>query len=127
MITGVFPPDSGEIQIAGYDMLKKTLEAKMKMGVVPEILFLDEPTSGLDVQSCRLIRSVIRKLNQEEITIFLTTHDINEANQLCDRIAIMNKGKIAAIDSPENLKNTFQKAQSVEVSFKGDNIPSFDS
>ena len=91
----------------------------------PEILFLDEPTSGLDVQSCRLIRSVVRKLNQDGTTIFLTTHDINEANQLCDRIAIMNEGEIAAIDSPENLKKTFQKSQSVEVSFKGGNIPLF--
>ncbi|MCF7886672.1 MAG: ATP-binding cassette domain-containing protein [Candidatus Marinimicrobia bacterium] len=189
MLTGVFPPDTGQIYIAGYNLLDQTLAAKMRIGVAPEsanayldltalenilfmaemyglsgkkirkraeellnifnlldrkndkikqfskgmrqkmilcmalinepeILFLDEPTSGLDVQSRYLIRNIIKDLNQGGTTIFLTTHNINEANKLCDRIAIMNKGEIAAIDSPENLKNTFVSSQSVEVSFK---------
>lgn len=83
----------------------------------PLVLFLDEPTSGLDVQSSRLIRDIIRELNQKGATIFLTTHNIEEANELCDRIAIIDHGKIATIDSPENLKKTFQSVQSVEVTF----------
>jgi len=83
----------------------------------PEILFLDEPTPGLDVQSQRLIRNIIKEMNRRGTTIFLTTHNIEEANILCERVAIINKGKIAAIDTPERLKRTFKETQSVEISF----------
>ena len=82
----------------------------------PEILFLDEPTSGLDVRSQRLIRGIIKEMNESGTTIFLTTHNIEEANLLCDRVGIINQGIIAAIDSPEQLKRTFRQTQSVEVS-----------
>lgn len=83
----------------------------------PEILFLDEPTSGLDVQSQRLIRNMIKEMNRRGTTIFLTTHNIEEANALCERVGIINKGKIAAIDRPERLRKAFEETQSVEVSF----------
>lgn len=82
------------------------------------ILFLDEPTSGLDVQSVLIIRDLIWKLNQEGLTIFVTTHNIEEANQMCDRVAIINHGKIAAIDTPEKLKRTVESLQSVEAAFE---------
>ncbi|HDM89075.1 MAG TPA: ATP-binding cassette domain-containing protein, partial [Candidatus Bathyarchaeota archaeon] len=62
----------------------------------PEILFLDEPTVGLDIQSAHIIRGMLRDLNENGVTIFLTTHNMEEANQLCDRIAIINHGRIAA-------------------------------
>jgi len=81
------------------------------------ILFLDEPTSGLDVQSVITIRELIGKLNHEGLTVFLTTHNMEEASQMCDRIAIINHGRIAAIDTPEKLKRTTEGLQSVEVSF----------
>lgn len=83
----------------------------------PEILFLDEPTPGLDVKSQRLIRDIINQMNQKGITIFLTTHNIEEANQLCGRVAIINKGEIVVIDRPERLRRTFETTQSVEISF----------
>ncbi len=83
----------------------------------PKILFLDEPTSGLDVQSQRLIRNIIKQMNKEGTTIFLTTHNIEEANLLCERVAIINKGKIVVIDKPEVLRSTFEKTKSVEISF----------
>jgi ABC-2 type transport system ATP-binding protein len=82
------------------------------------ILFLDEPTSGLDVQSVLIIRDLIRKLNQQRLTIFITTHNIEEASQMCDRVAIINHGKIATIDTPEKLKRTMESLQSVEVAFE---------
>jgi len=82
------------------------------------ILFLDEPTSGLDVQSVLIIRDLIRKLNQQGLTIFVTTHNIEEASQVCDRVAIINHGKIAAIDTPEKLKKTVRSLQLVEVAFE---------
>jgi ABC-2 type transport system ATP-binding protein len=82
------------------------------------ILFLDEPTSGLDVQSVLIIRDLIRELNRKGLTIFLTTHNIEEASQMCDNVAIINHGKIAAIDTPERLKRTVKGLQSVEVAFE---------
>ena len=83
----------------------------------PQILILDEPTEGLDVQSRRLIIDTINHMNEKGSTIFLTTHNIEEASKLCERVCIINRGKIAAIDRPEKLKNTFDKTQSIEVSF----------
>jgi len=83
----------------------------------PEVLFLDEPMSGLDVQSQRLIRDIINQMNQKGTTIFLTTHNIEEANQLCGRVAIINKGRIVVIDRPERLRRTFEATQSIEISF----------
>jgi ABC-2 type transport system ATP-binding protein len=90
------------------------------MGVIhqPQILFLDEPTPGLDPQSARTIRELIKDLNKNDSTIFLTTHQIEEANQLCDRIAIIDYGRIVAIDSPENLKTRIKGVQSVEISLE---------
>ncbi|MGC8961055.1 MAG: ATP-binding cassette domain-containing protein [Candidatus Bathyarchaeia archaeon] len=83
----------------------------------PQVLFLDEPTAGLDVQSSRLIRDMLRKLSNEGTTMFLTTHDMDEANQLCDRIAIINHGRIAAVDTPEKLRSMVAGLQSIEVTF----------
>jgi ABC-2 type transport system ATP-binding protein len=188
MLTGIFPPDSGKIFLAGYDLNRNPLAAKRKIGVAPEmanayleltalenvlfmanlyglsgievkdrakkllttfglkdrmgdkvkqfskglqqrviicmalvndpeIIFLDEPTSGLDVKSRQLIREVILELNEQGKTIFLTTHDIEEANKLCSKVAIINQGQIAAIDRPERLKGTIQGSQSLQVSF----------
>ena len=188
MLTGILKPDSGTINIMEFDLLRNPFDAKMLMGVVPEmsnvyidlsawdnlmlmgelygvpkrkrkqkamelleifglqdrkdqktksfskgmkqrlilamalihepkLLFLDEPTSGLDVQSTRLIRNLVRELNQNGATVFLTTHNIEEANQMCDRVAIIDQGKIVAIDRPENLRNAIQSSQSVEVAF----------
>lgn len=83
----------------------------------PKVLFLDEPTSGLDVQSRRIVIETIHQMNEHGSTIFLTTHNIEEANMLCQTVCIINKGKIVAQDSPERLKKMFDTTQSVEVSF----------
>jgi len=83
----------------------------------PLMLFLDEPTAALDVESAKLIRDIVVELNREGTTVFLTTHNMEEANMLCDRIAIINHGKIAAIDTPQMLKTKSKGLQSIEVSF----------
>jgi ABC-2 type transport system ATP-binding protein len=83
-----------------------------------EILYLDEPTSGLDVKSVRNIRKLVRDLNKDGLTVFLTTHNIEEASQMCDRIAIINRGKIAAIDTPERIRNALKSNQAVEIALK---------
>jgi len=95
--------------------MKRRLTLAMGLINDPRLIFLDEPTSGLDVQSNLIIRDVIRDLNARGVTVFLTTHNIEEANLTCDRVAIINRGIIAAIDSPEKLKKTIQSVQSVEV------------
>ena len=97
--------------------MKRRICIAMALMNKSSIVFLDEPTSGLDVQSVLIIRETIRKLNQEGLTIFITTHNLEEASQMCDRVAIINHGKIAAIDTPEKLKRTIHGLQSVEVAF----------
>jgi ABC-2 type transport system ATP-binding protein len=100
--------------------MRRRLSIAMAIIHQPALLFLDEPTPGLDAQSARLIRDLIRQLNAAGTTVFLTTHDIEEANQLCDRVAIINHGRIAAIDTPERLKAAFRRVQSVEVALEPD-------
>ncbi|MGQ9718871.1 MAG: ATP-binding cassette domain-containing protein [Nitrososphaerales archaeon] len=97
--------------------MKQRLLLCMTLINEPTILFLDEPTSGLDVESARLIIAMIMELNNSGTTVFLTTHNMEEANRLCDRIAIINHGRIAAIDTPENLRMKSRGLQSIEVSF----------
>jgi ABC-2 type transport system ATP-binding protein len=76
----------------------------------PQILFLDEPTLGLDPQTRSAIWEYIRRLrSQKGLTIFLTTHYLDEADALCDRVAIIDQGEIGALDSPENLKRSLGK------------------
>lgn len=70
----------------------------------PDVLFLDEPTTGLDPQSRVLLWDEIKNLNQKGTTIFLTTHYMEEPEQLCDRVAILHKGQLKALDTPEELK-----------------------
>jgi ABC-2 type transport system ATP-binding protein len=188
MLTGVLTPDSGSVRIGGVDILKHPLEAKLKMGVIPEngtvysdltaeqnilwtakfygmdragrkrrcdeilarlglldrrndlvrffskgmrqrisiacaivhsppVLFLDEPTTGLDVYSRRLVLDTVRYMNKEGSTVLITTHNIEEANELCSAISIIDRGKIIATGSPEKLKKRFDTRRFIEISF----------
>ena len=85
----------------------------------PEVLFLDEPTMGLDPVGARELRQVIRDLVAEEKTVFLTTHYMFEADALCERVAVINHGKIVALDSPEGLKRHVEDLSVVEVEVYG--------
>lgn len=75
----------------------------------PKILFMDEPTVALDPQVRRKIWNLIRQLSREQVTVFLTTHYIEEAEALCQRVAILDKGKLTALDTPANLKEKLGK------------------
>ena len=113
------------VAVKGFSKgMKQRLQICMALISEPPVLILDEPTSGLDVQSSRLIRSIIADLNAEGVTFLLTTHNMEEANQLCSRIAIINQGKIVAIDRPEVLKKRIDSLHSVEVSFDRDVVQS---
>jgi len=85
----------------------------------PKVLFLDEPTTGLDPQARRNLWDTIKKIKSQGVTIILTTHYMDEAEILCDRVAIMDNGKILTIDTPRGLikdllRRGFQKEQVVE-------------
>ena len=81
----------------------------------PEVLFLDEPTSGLDPESAKEVRELIMKLREEGRTIFLSTHNLEEAELLCDRIAVF-RTRLVVIDTPQNLKQSlFQRQVIVEL------------
>ena len=70
----------------------------------PELLFLDEPTSGLDPVNARIIKDIITRLKQHGTTIFLTTHNMHDAEELCDRLALIDKGTLLLEGSPTDLK-----------------------
>lgn len=188
IITGIIEPNEGSVTIEGIDLAKKPLEAKMKMGCIPEVgnvyqdlsawenldlmgrfyglshgvrakrseelltalglyerrhdyvrtfskgmrqrvsiacamihqpslLFLDEPTEGLDVHSRRVIIDLVKKLNAQGSTIVMTTHNIEEANKLCHKVCIINRGRVIAEEAPEKLRKAYESFQTVEVAF----------
>lgn len=86
----------------------------------PAVLFMDEPTAGLDPQSRLALWEILQQLNSEGQTILLTTHYMEEADQLCDRVAIMDHGKILALDTPEGLKRSVGADTIVTVKAVGD-------
>lgn len=85
----------------------------------PKVFFLDEPTTGLDPQARRNLWDLINQIRKSGVTVIMTTHYMDEAELLCDRVAVMDEGKIVALDSPKNLikgllKKGFKKEQHVE-------------
>jgi ABC-2 type transport system ATP-binding protein len=97
-------------KVEGYSKgMKQRLMVARSLVNRPRILFLDEPTAGLDPASAEAIRAVILEERQRGATVFLTTHDMMEADKLSDRVAFMDKGKIVALDTPHNLKQQYGK------------------
>ena len=96
--------------------MKRALTIAAALVHSPKVLFLDEPTVGLDVVAARSLRSLIANLRQQGITIFLTTHYLEEADLLCSRIAILVKGKVVTVDTPEALKSSIRSDLPVEIS-----------
>lgn len=110
----------GEVlDIVNLKSEKKKVVSKLSKGMLqrvtlartllhePELLFLDEPTSALDPVNSQHIHRGLRELNERGTTIFLTTHDMNEAELLCDRVAFLNKGQIRLMDEPGNLRKGY--------------------
>ena len=86
----------------------------------PDVLFLDEPTSGLDPQSRLALWDVIGELHAQGQTIVLTTHYMEEADQLCERVAIIDHGTLLALDTPEKLKATIGADTEIRIHASGD-------
>lgn len=98
--------------------MKRKLTIAASLVHEPEILFLDEPTTGIDVASSRQIRNLIKKLNSNGTTIFLTTHYIEEAERLCGRIAFINNGRVIKIDAVDKFIEDIKESNVVEVLFE---------
>ena len=81
----------------------------------PEVLFLDEPTLGLDPEISRETRALIRRLSEKGMTIMLTTHYMFEADELCDRLAIISEGKIKAMGTPYSMKESVRNDSIIEI------------
>ena len=86
-----------------------------------ELLFLDEPTIGLDPTARRKLLDFLKNKAKSGLTIFYTTHVLTEAEYICDEIAIINKGKIIAVDSPDDLKNRFGREKTIKIHLSGIN------
>jgi len=99
--------------------MKRRLDLIMAMVHDPPILFLDEPTLGLDPAVRRAVWDFILELRERKKTVIMTTHYMEEADELCDRVAVIDYGKIIAEDSPENLKEKSGRGDIVEMEFSG--------
>ncbi len=112
--------DRAQEKVEGYSRgMKQRLHIARTLLHDPEVLFLDEPTMGLDPVGARELRDVVRNLQAEEKTILLTTHYMFEADALCERIAVINHGKIVAMDTPKALKRLVSDLSVVEVEVFG--------
>jgi ABC-2 type transport system ATP-binding protein len=112
--------DRAQEKVEGYSRgMKQRLHIARTLLHEPEVLFLDEPTIGLDPVGARELREVIRNLQAEKKTILLTTHYMFEADALCDRIAVINHGKIIALDTPMALKEHVRDLSIIELDVFG--------
>ena len=99
--------------------MKRRLTVAAALIHSPEVLFLDEPTAGLDVPSARVLRALIQTINRDGTTVFLTTHNLAEAEALCDRILILVKGHAVTEGTAAEIRRRVEKATSVSVVFSG--------
>jgi ABC-2 type transport system ATP-binding protein len=110
-----------------FKALSKGLRRRLAIAAAmihnPRVLFLDEPTSGLDVMSRRLLWEKLRELNKKGVTIFLTTHNVYEAFNVASRIAVINRGRLVAVGTPDELGIRFRSREVLEISFAPANPP----
>lgn len=112
--------DRADEKVEGYSRgMRQRLHIARSLLHDPEVIFLDEPTMGLDPVGARELRQTVRNLQSEKKTILLTTHYMFEADALCQRIAVIKKGKIVALDTPQNIKATVQDLSVVEIEVFG--------
>ena len=106
--------------------MKRRLTIARALVNEPELLLLDEPTTGLDPQARHLVWDRLYRLKQQGVTIVLTTHYMEEAEQLCDRLVVMDKAKIVALGSPRSLIDQYSSREVLELRFPIDTTPALD-
>ena len=102
-VVGLAPAAKRAVKTYSSGMKQRLLVARALVNR-PRVLFMDEPTRGLDPTSARELRALIARLSDEGTTVFLTTHYMEEADELCDRVAFLSQGRIVALDTPRELK-----------------------
>jgi ABC-2 type transport system ATP-binding protein len=108
--------DKRDVPAEGFSGgMKQRLSVAAGLLHMPDILFMDEPTTGLDPQSRIALRQLTRELNESGITIIYTTHDMEEADKLCNRIAVIDHGRIMAEGTPNELKERYGGGQKIEI------------
>jgi ABC-type multidrug transport system ATPase subunit len=115
--------EAADLPVRGYSlgMRRKLLVARALLHR-PPLLYLDEPTANLDIHSASLVRDILRRLAREGVTILLTTHNMQEVEEVCDRVAILCKGKLAALDSPMALRQRHTERKVDVVLSAGDRL-----
>ncbi|MFC7203329.1 ABC transporter ATP-binding protein [Haloferax namakaokahaiae] len=97
--------DAADMRVEAYSKgMRMRLNFVRALVHSPELLFLDEPTTGLDPRNARIVKNIVHDLQQQGTSVFLTTHDMTVADELCDRVAFIVDGEIPVIDTPSNLK-----------------------
>jgi ABC-2 type transport system ATP-binding protein len=144
MLSAVLTPTSGQARVGGYDVVEQASQVRRVVGVLteapglylrmqaleyldlvrtmmhdPSVLLLDEPTSAMDPHSAKLVRDAITELRSDQRTIVICTHNLPEAEQLADRIAIIRRGQIIARGSVEQLKSDLLGAPLMELRLTG--------
>src|SRR5919107_310247 len=105
--TGLAQPTSGAIRVFGHDAIEHYQDARLAVGLAPQELNMDEPTAGVDVELRLELWHYVQRINAEGTTILLTTHYLEEAEQLCSRIAFINDGRIVAQGTSGELAQEF--------------------
>jgi ABC-2 type transport system ATP-binding protein len=102
--------------------MKKRLALASALINNPKVLILDEPSTGLDPKGISLFRKMVKDMNQEGVTVFLSSHILSEVEQMCDRVCILNKGKIIGLDSVENLSRKIGMKTRINVFIDAEGI-----
>ncbi len=118
--------DAADVPVRGYSlgMRRKLLLARALLHE-PRVLYLDEPTANLDIHSAEIVHRILRDRVKRGATVVLTTHDMDEVDKICDRVGIVCKGKLVALDSPLNLK-TAHTERKTDVRFTDGAARTFD-
>src|SRR5688572_30192450 len=118
--------EAADLQVRGYSlgMRRKLLLARALLHE-PPVLYLDEPTANLDIHSAEVVHRILRERVAAGATVVLTTHDMDEVEKICDRVGIMCKGKLVALDSPLTLKQAHTERRADVITHQGDRL-SFD-
>jgi ABC-2 type transport system ATP-binding protein len=110
-------------KVGGYSKgMKQRLALSRVLMHRPELLFFDEPTAGLDPVATRQVHEIITRLSKEGRTIFICTHNLVEAQQLCDRVAVLEHGKLVALGTPAELGRQFGHAGGLEVEVAAEDV-----
>src|SRR6266568_4856837 len=131
IVCGIVNPTGGQVTVGGHDIIKDFRAARSLIGLVPQelshepqVLFLDEPTAGVDVELRQDMWEIVRTLRASGVTIILTTHYIEEAEEMADRVGVINKGELVLVEDKATLMSKLGKKQlTLQLHHRLDAVP----